>query len=48
MVHAETFLQMGREVLAIQVGAEKLCALAQGTIVKLAEAPDRTDSMDTR
>lgn len=34
------------EVFAIQAGEEKLCAIAQGTIAKLAEAPARTDSMD--
>jgi uncharacterized protein (TIGR00369 family) len=36
------------EVFAIQAGAEKLCAIAQGTIAKLAEAPTQTVSMDSR
>ncbi len=82
MVDAETFLQMGRdviagqpfsaligerliaparavhvsksqavcrcEVFAIRAGAGKLCALAQGTIAKLAEAPARPDATDSR
>ena len=56
MVDAETFLQMGRdviasqpfsvllgadicqcEVVAVSAGEEKLCAIAQGTIAKLAD-----------
>jgi uncharacterized protein (TIGR00369 family) len=35
------------EVFAISGDGEKLCAIAQGTIVKLAEAPTRKDSMDS-
>ena len=35
------------EVFAVSGGVEKLCAIAQGTIAKLAEAPTRTDSMDS-
>jgi len=34
------------EVFAVRAGEEKLCAIAQGTIAKLAETPVRTDSVD--
>ena len=42
MVDADAFLQMGRDVMASQpvsvlLGEEKLCAIAQGTITKLAD-----------
>lgn len=36
------------EVFAISGGDEKLCAIAQGTIAKLAQAPSPTKSTDSR
>jgi len=36
------------EVFVIKAGEEKLCAVAQGTIAKLAEAPSQTNSTDSR
>ena len=42
MVDAGASLKMGREVIAAQPFKEKLCAIAQGTIAKLANKNETT------